>query len=54
MHLASTAVLQLFQSCYVSLCQIYHMDVITHTLEKINNHDHYRYRLFIWEQINQT
>jgi len=34
MHLAPAVVLQLLQSCYVSLCQIYNMDVIAYTWKR--------------------
>lgn len=30
MYLAPAVVLQLLQSCYVSLCQIYYMNIISH------------------------
>lgn len=37
MHLASAVLLQLLQSCYVSLCQIHNVDIISHTWQEKEN-----------------
>lgn len=40
MHLAPAVVLQLLQSCYVSLCQIHNVDIISHTWRETENSVH--------------